>query len=55
MNKSPNLELDFWLVLAKELTQVIDGKKSLDKATDAIQTQTQAAADKVAKKGPEGK
>lgn len=49
MNKSANLELNFWSVLAKELPQVVNGKKTLDKATAAIQTQTQAVADKVAK------
>jgi len=49
MNKSPNLELNFLAVLAKELTQVINGKKTLDKASAAIQTQTQSVADKVAK------
>ncbi|MEK3674329.1 ABC transporter substrate-binding protein [Paenibacillus sp. FSL R10-2771] len=49
MNKSPDLELDFWSILSEELTQVVNGKKTLDKATAAIQTQTQAAADKVAK------
>ncbi|MNP26712.1 hypothetical protein D3C76_1195790 [compost metagenome] len=49
MNKSANLELNFRTVLVKELTQVINGKKTLEKATAAIQAQTQSVADKVAK------
>ncbi|MNC84253.1 hypothetical protein D3C75_1387070 [compost metagenome] len=49
MNKSPDLELDFWSFLSEELTQVVNGKKTLDEATAAIQTETQTAADKVAK------
>ncbi|MGN7762482.1 ABC transporter substrate-binding protein [Paenibacillus sp. 22594] len=47
MNKSPNFELDFRSVLGKELTKVVNGKKTLDKATAAIQTQTQAVANKL--------
>ncbi|CAH1220692.1 hypothetical protein PAECIP111892_04898 [Paenibacillus auburnensis] len=46
MNKSPNFELDFRSILSKELTQVVNGKKTLDKATAAIQLSTQAVADK---------
>lgn len=49
INKSQDLQLAFWDILAEELSQVIDGKKTVDEATDAIQTGTQAAADKVAK------
>ncbi|MEC0124511.1 ABC transporter substrate-binding protein [Paenibacillus pabuli] len=49
MNKSPNFELRFRSVVLKELTQVINGKKTLDKATAAIQSSTQAAADKLKK------
>lgn len=49
MNKSPNVELNFRSVLFKELTQVVNGKETLDKATAAIQSSTQAAADKLAK------
>ncbi|MNY83738.1 hypothetical protein D3C86_2267170 [compost metagenome] len=48
MNKSPDLELDFWSLLSEELTKVVSGKQTLDEATAAIQTQIQAAADKVA-------
>ncbi|GFN33984.1 hypothetical protein [Paenibacillus xylaniclasticus] len=43
------MEVSFWSVLSKELTQVVNGKKTLDKASAAIQTQTQALADKAAK------
>lgn len=49
MNKSAILDSKFWPILAKELAQAIDGKKTVEKAAAAIQTQTQAAADKVAK------
>lgn len=49
MNKSPDFELYFRSVVAKELTQVINGRKTLDKATAAIQTQTQIIADKFVK------
>ncbi|MNP87609.1 hypothetical protein D3C76_1886340 [compost metagenome] len=49
MSKSPNFELNFRTILFKELTQVINGKKTLEKATAAIQAQTQSVADKVAK------
>lgn len=49
MNKSPDLELNFRSFLSEELTQVVQGKKTLDEAAAAIQTQTQAAADNVAK------
>jgi multiple sugar transport system substrate-binding protein len=49
MNKSPDLELGFRSVLSKELNQLANGKKTLDEATAAIQTQTQTMADKVAK------
>ncbi|MDQ0173579.1 ABC transporter substrate-binding protein [Paenibacillus tundrae] len=49
MNKSPNFELKFRSILLKELTQVVNGKKTLAKATAAIQSGTQAAADKLKK------
>ncbi|AIQ71744.1 ABC transporter substrate-binding protein [Paenibacillus graminis] len=49
MNKSPDLELDFWSFLSEELTQVVNGKKTLDEATAAIQLSIQAVADKLAK------
>jgi multiple sugar transport system substrate-binding protein len=49
MNKSANFELNFRSVLFKELAQVVNGKKTLDKATAAIQSSTQADADKLAK------
>lgn len=49
MNKSANFELNFRSVLFKELTQVVNGKKTLDKATTTIQSSTQALADKLAK------
>ncbi|WP_181155521.1 ABC transporter substrate-binding protein [Paenibacillus sp. 37] len=49
MNKSPNFELRFRSIVLKELTQVANGKKTLDKATAAIQSNTQAVADKLKK------
>ena len=49
MNKSPNFELKFRSILLKELTQVVNGKKTIDKATAAIQSSTQAVADKLKK------
>ncbi|NQX46564.1 extracellular solute-binding protein [Paenibacillus tritici] len=49
MNKSADLELDFRSILSEELTQVVNGKTTLDKAAAAIQSSTQAVADKVAK------
>ncbi|KAA8753953.1 ABC transporter substrate-binding protein [Paenibacillus sp. UASWS1643] len=49
MNKSPNFELRFRSIVLKELTQVANGKKTLDKATSAIQSSTQAVADKLKK------
>ncbi|WP_336763317.1 ABC transporter substrate-binding protein [Paenibacillus sp. USHLN196] len=49
MNKSPNFELRFRSIVLKELTQVVNGKKTLDKATAAIQSNTQAVADKLKK------
>ncbi len=49
MNKSANFDLNFRSVVFKELTQVVNGKKTLDKATTAIQLSTQADADKLAK------
>lgn len=49
MNKSPNFELRFRSIVLKELTQVVNGKKALDKATAAIQSNTQAVADKLKK------
>ena len=49
MNKSADFELSFRSLLFKELALVVNGKKTLDKATAAIQTQTQSVADKVAK------
>ncbi len=49
MNKSSDFELNFRSLLFKELEQVVNGKKTLDKATDAIQLSTQADADKLAK------
>ncbi|KTD88585.1 ABC transporter substrate-binding protein [Paenibacillus etheri] len=49
MNKSANFELNFRSVLFKVLTQVVNGRKTLEKATAAIQLSTQADADKLAK------
>lgn len=49
MEKSPNFELKFRSILLKELTQLVNGKKSLAKTTAAIQSGTQAAADKLKK------
>ena len=49
INKSQDLQLGFWDVLQEELSQVIDGKKTVEQATTAIQTRTQASADQVAK------
>ncbi|KUP23328.1 extracellular solute-binding protein [Paenibacillus sp. DMB5] len=47
MNKSPEFESNFRSVLGKELTQVIKGNKTLEKAAAAIQSGTQAIADKM--------
>ncbi|NGZ76545.1 extracellular solute-binding protein [Saccharibacillus alkalitolerans] len=47
--RSANLEWKFWTVLQKELMLAVNKKKTADQAAAAIQTQTQAAADKVAK------
>ncbi len=49
MNKSPDLELDCWSFLSAELTQVVNGKKTLDEATAAIQSSIQSVVDKLAK------
>lgn len=49
MIKSANLELRFWSIISKELNEVVKGKKTLDKATAAIQSNTQSAADKLKK------
>ena len=55
MNKSPNFELRFRSTLLIELTQVINGKKTIEKATAAIQSSTQTFADKLTKAKTEKK
>ncbi|CAI6083780.1 hypothetical protein PAECIP112173_04065 [Paenibacillus sp. JJ-100] len=55
INKSPNFELRFHSILLKELTQVINGKKTIEKATAAIQSSTQTITDKLTKAKTEKK
>jgi len=49
ITKSPNVDSNFRSILDKELKQMINGKKTLEKTAAAIQSSTQAIADKVAK------